>query len=294
MVSTRILKRILTIMLMGLACVAQNAVAQNLETAAQQARSALERFLVAWNSGSIANVRQVLNYPHITHSPSGLIIAETPEQFAQDFTMLRRQGWASSSFDEVTMHQVSESKVNIGVEFSRRNNLGEIYQSGFVFYVFTKQGDTWGMQYRAGLPGQQQIDETLKNQARMEATAAIVGFFNAFNDTDHNALGRVNHVPQAVLNNSVFIHAEDALSPVVRPDFPQMEEREDWDHSVFRDLSVLSVSPERAIFELEFERINTSNEVYRRVPALWVLSKRAGKWGIEFRSLMSPTLNLIN
>ena len=43
MVSIRILKRILTIMLMGLACVAQNAVAQNLETAAQQARSALER-----------------------------------------------------------------------------------------------------------------------------------------------------------------------------------------------------------------------------------------------------------
>ena len=294
MVSIRILKRILTIMLMGLACVAQNAVAQNLETAAQQARSALERFLVAWNSGSIATVRQELNYPHITHSPSGLIIAESPEQFAQDFTMLRRQGWASSSFDEVTMHQVSESKVNIGVEFSRRNNLGEIYQSGFVFYVFTKQGDTWGMQYRAGLPGQQQIDETIKNQARMEATAAIVGFFNAFNDTDHNALGRVNHVPQVVLNNSFFIHAEDALSPVVRPDFPQMEEREDWDHSVFRDLSVLSVSPERAIFELEFERINTSNEVYRRVPALWVLSKRAGKWGIEFRSLMSPTLNLIN
>ena len=294
MVSTRILKRILTIMLMGLACVAQNAVAQNLETAAQQARSALERFLVAWNSGSIANVRQVLNYPHITHSPSGLIIAESPEQFAQDFTTLRRQGWASSSFDEVTMHQVSESKVNIGVEFSRRNNLGEIYQSGFVFYVFTKQGDTWGMQYRAGLPGQQQIDETIKNQARMEATAAIVGFFNAFNDTDHNALGRVNHVPQVVLNNSFFIHAKDALSPVVRPDFAQMEEREDWDHSVFRDLSVLSVSPERAIFELEFERINTSNEVYRRVPALWVLSKRAGEWGIEFRSLMTSTLNLIN
>ena len=294
MVSTRILKRILSIMLMGLACVAQNAVAQNLETAAQQARGALERFLVAWNSGSIANVRQVLNYPHITHSPSGLIVAESPEQFAQDFTMLRRQGWASSSFDEVTLHQVSESKVNIGVEFSRRNNLGEIYQSGFVFYVFTKQDDTWGMQYRAGFPGQQQIDETLKNQARMEATAAIVGFFNAFNDTDHNALGRVNHVPQVVMNNSFFIHAEDALSPVVRPDFPQMEEREDWDHSVFRDLSVLSVSPERAIFELEFERINTSNEVYRRVPALWVLSKRAGKWGIEFRSLMSPTLNLIN
>ena len=150
------------------------------------------------------------------------------------------------------------------------------------------------MQYRAGLPGQQEIDETIKNQARMEATAAIVGFFNAFNDTDHNALGRVNHVPQVRLNNSFFIHAEDALSPVVRPDFPQMEEREDWDHSVFRDLSALSVSPERAIFELEFERINTSNEVYRRVPALWVLSKRAGKWGIEFRSLMSPTLNLIN
>ena len=150
------------------------------------------------------------------------------------------------------------------------------------------------MQYRAGLPGQQQIDETLKNQARMEATAAIVGFFNAFNDTDHNALGRVNHVPQAVLNNSVFIHAEDALSPIVRPNFPQMEEREDWDHSVFRGLSVISVSPERAIFELEFERINTSNEVYRRVPALWVLSKRAGEWGIEFRSLMTPTLNLIN
>ena len=286
-------KRIITFFFFSF-CMASASLGQDLAAAEAQARTALAEFLIAWNSGEIANVREALNYPHVTHGAGALVIAHQPREFRQNFDLLRQQGWASSSFDRVTTYQVSPNKVNFGVDFSRKNASGETYQTGHVFYVFSEQDGKWGMQYRSGVQNPAQLPASEIALALQEATGAIYAFFAAFNAADPVALRRVLHVPQAMMNNSNFIEGSTEASPLFNPNFPAMRETEGWDHSLIQDLNPVSVSPTKVIFELAFERVNPAGNVYRRVPAMWALSKVDGRWGVEFRSLMVPTLDVSN
>ena len=126
------------------------AIAQSGGDPEQDARAALDRFLVAFNSGDNAQMRDEIHFPNVTHGPNNLVIAEQPEDFSIPYEANRAAGWTRSRWDNITTYFVSDEKVNFGVEFSRLNDQGEAYVSGYVFYVFTKHDGRWGMQYRAG------------------------------------------------------------------------------------------------------------------------------------------------
>lgn len=257
-----------------------------------EARIALENFLEAWNSADNSLIQKTLNYPHVTHAPFGLIIANEPEQFTTDFDALKRQGWARSSFDMITARQSSDKKANFEVEYSRLNAAGEMISRGTIFYVVTNNEGHWGMQYRA--PGRlplESADATVV-AALVDAIAMVDNFFVAFNAADNEALLKVNHVPQIMLSAGQFILADDTASPIVTMNFERMRERENWHSSELGDFEVVNVSENQVIVELSFERFNPNAEHYLTGPAVWVLTKREGNWGVEFRSLMPPTRHL--
>ncbi len=260
-----------------------------MEESELEARAALESFLRAWNSADNAAIRETLNYPHITHAPTELLVAMEPAQFYTDFDALRRQGWARSRFDTISPRQSSAQKVNFEVEYSRLNAQGDVINRGYVFYVVSNDDGHWGMQYRS--PGQlpEESDSATIVAARSEVTSMVERFFVAFNRADNAALLDVNHVPQIMLSAGQFILAEDADSPIVTMNFERMRERENWHSSELGIFEVLNVTPNRAIVELSFERFDPQGRHYLTGPAVWVLSKRNDNWGIEFRSLMSPT-----
>jgi hypothetical protein len=257
-----------------------------------EAWAALERFLEAWNSADNNSIQKTVNYPFITHAPFGLVIANESEQFTTDFDGLKKQGWAHSTFDKITSGQSSDQKVNFEVEYSRLNTSGEVISRGYMFYVVTNNEGHWGMQYRA--PGQlsKGPDEAVLIDARLAAIAVVDEFFVAFNEADNAALLKVNHVPQIMLSAGQFIFAEDIASPIVTMNFERMRERENWHSSELADFEVVNVSENQVIVELSFERFNPNAEHYLTGPAVWVLSKREGSWGVEFRSLMPPIRHL--
>ena len=265
--------------------------AQPVSNAETQARLALDRFLEAFNSGDNDLVRQQVNFPAVTHGPDSISIATIPSEFAIPYEANRTQGWASSRWDRVTTYFVSDEKVNFGVDFSRLNDAGEVYVTGYVFYVFTNQNGHWGMQYRAGDLATDRYDQALLESARQEATAAVDEFFRAFNARDNAALHRVHHVPQALIafENNLFLRADDMDAPLVHTDFSALQSRENWVRSEYEDVRIVGATPTRVIFELLFQRINTAGGVYMRIPALWVLARQDGRWGIQFRSLMAST-----
>ena len=256
------------------------------------ARAALERFLEAWNSADNNTIQKTVNYPYVTHAPFGLVIANEPEQFTTDFDGLKKQGWARSTFDKITSGQSSDQKVNFEVEYSRLNAAGEVISRGYMFYVVTNNEGHWGMQYRA--PGQLNSEpvEAGLMDARQAAIALVDEFFVAFNAADNAALLKVNHVPQIMLSAGQFILAQDIASPIVTMNFERMRERENWHSSGLGDFEVVNVSENQVIVELSFERFNPSAEHYLTGPAVWVLTKREGSWGVEFRSLMPPIRHL--
>jgi len=125
------------------------------DTAIQAAQDWLARFLVAWNSGDLEQVRNELHYPHITIGPAGgqVVVAPTREDFQTDFArMAEIEGWASSSFDDFTAITASETKVHFETTFKRYKADGSVYGSGRVLYIVTEQDGHWGMQLRSGVP----------------------------------------------------------------------------------------------------------------------------------------------
>ena len=266
--------------------------AQPNQESEMEARAALERFLEAWNTADNSAIQKTVNYPHITHAPVGLIVAKAPRQFITDFEEMKQQGWSRSTFDKITPRQSSDHKVNFEVEYSRLNAAGEVISSGYVFYVVTNDEGHWGMQYRA--PGQlrSESDEAVLIDARLAAIALVDEFFVAFNAADNAALLKVSHVPQVMLSAGQYIFAETSASPIVTMNFERMRERENWHSSELGDFEVVNVSENQVIVELSFERFNPNAEHYLTGPAVWVLSKRKGSWGVEFRSLMPPIRHL--
>ena len=257
-----------------------------------EARAALDRFLEAWNSADNNIIRKTVNYPYITHAPFGMVIANEPEQFNTDFDGLKKQGWARSTFDKITPGQSSDQKVNFEVEYSCLNAAGEMISRGYMFYVVTNNEGHWGMQYRA--PGQlsPEPDGAVLIDARQAAIALVDEFFVAFNAADNAALLKVSHVPQIMLSAGQFILAEDIASPIVTMNFERMRERENWHSSELGYFEVVNVSENQVIVELRFERFNPNAEHYLTGPAVWVLNRREGRWGVEFRSLMPPIRHL--
>jgi hypothetical protein len=266
--------------------------AQPAQESEMEARAALDRFLEAWNSADNNIIRKTVNYPYITHAPFGMVIANEPEQFNTDFDGLKKQGWARSTFDKITPGQSSDQKVNFEVEYSRLNAAGEMISRGYMFYVVTNNEGRWGMQYRA--PGQlsPEPDEAVLIDARQAAIALVDEFFVAFNAADNAALLKVSHVPQIMLSAGQFILAEDIASPIVTMNFERMRERENWHNSELGYFEVVNVSENQVIVELSFERFNPNAEHYLTGPAVWVLNRREGRWGVEFRSLMPPIRHL--
>ena len=266
--------------------------AQPAQESEMEARAALDRFLEAWNSADNNIIRKTVNYPYITHAPFGMVIANEPEQFNTDFDGLKKQGWARSTFDKITPGQSSDQKVNFEVEYSRLNAAGEMISRGYMFYVVTNNEGHWGMQYRA--PGQlsPEPDGAVLIDARQAAIALVDEFFVAFNAADNAALLKVSHVPQIMLSAGQFILAEDIASPIVTMNFERMRERENWHSSELGDFEVVNVSENQVIIELRFERFNPNAGHYLTGPAVWVLNRREGSWGVEFRSLMPPIRHL--
>lgn len=257
--------------------------------AIQEAKASIDRFIEKWNSGSDEAVREELSFPHISHGPNGFVVIQEPEDWFVGYDGLRSQGWGSSSFNNVTARQAGENKVNFTVEFTRNRPNGEVYFSGLVYYVWTKQDGEWGMQYRSGDPLYGRHEQVDIDGAVNAASEAVSDFFTAFNAADNTALRAVNHVPQIMLNGDFFVHAESENSPIVNMAFDRMREQENWLRSALVDLEVSYATPTRVFFNLAFERYDQNGELYRIVPALWVLSKRNNTWGVDFRSLMEPS-----
>ena len=138
-----------------------------------EARAALDRFLIAFNSGDNELVRQQLHFPHVTHRANSIFVAEQPADFTIPYEFNRESGWARRRWDNVATYLVSDEKVNLGVDFLRLNTAGEVIARGYVFYIFTKKEGRWAMQYRAGHLGSGDLDEAELAQAQRDAFAAV-------------------------------------------------------------------------------------------------------------------------
>lgn len=254
----------------------------------QEAIAALNDFLNDWNRSDLQAIQQHLSFPHLTHGPGVLIVAQEEGEFVQDFNALKAAGWQRSSFDHFEVIQASDDIVHVLVDFARYRENDELLSHGQVFYVVTRQEDGWGMQYRTGGPHAEDLSEGIRDRAILEATSTVYKFFDAFNSANNDSLSAVNHAPQIVLSNGRHIFAESSEEVPVRVNFAVLRSAQNWAFSTIESLSVIHAAPNKVLFDIEFERYNAEGDKYLSTKAMWALTLVDGIWGVEFRSLMAP------
>lgn len=278
-----------TISLIGLYCfLVSNTSLAGESSPADSAIATLNDFLSDWNRADLEAIQEHLSFPHVTHGPGMLIVATEEGEFVQDFNALKASGWQRSSFDRFDVIQASDDIVHVLVDFARYRANDDVLSRGQVFYVVTRQDDGWGMQYRTGGSHAELLSEGVRDRAILEATTAVYNFFEAFNSGDNYSLSAVSHVPQIMLNNGRFLYPQFREAVPVIVNFDGLRSVQDWAFSTIESLSVIHATPNKVLFDIEFERFNSAGDKYLSTKAIWVLTLIDGKWGLEFRSLLAP------
>ncbi len=262
----------------------------------EEAKAALEAFIGAWNTADNAVLRETMNFPFVSLFGTRVIVADEPEQFSTDFAGMRsRNDWHRSAFDFDTLQILAASaeRVHCAIDFHRYTSTGEDYMQGRVMYIVTKQGDRWGLQMRTPIGGGIGMDDAAYEVAFEGAKQAVLDFFVAFNSGDREGVSRPLNYPHVFMTQGGLAQAGDSSARSVRPDFDRMRDGQGWHMSTIDSLSADHVSANTVHMNLVFSRWHLDGTRYWTVPALWILTRHDGHWGIQLRSLLPATFGAI-
>ena len=122
------------------------------------------------------------------------------------------------------------------------------------------------------------------------AQAALEEYFRAWNAEDNEALAAISNFPRLSLgrNGQVVIREEPADIEI---DFALLRQAEGWDHSTLDLVEAVQVSSDTVHFKIVFSRRHADGTTYRTVPALFVMTNKAGHWGLQLQSVLPATFS---
>lgn len=249
---------------------------------ARQAVVAMDRFLDAWNRADNDALRQAVHYPYLSlFGGRPLHVAEGPGDFTTDFGGMRADGgWVKSTFDHFDVLAASDHQVHLLATYSRHNAAGETYFTNRALYIVTERDGHWAMQVRVGVGFGEPNPASLHG-----ATATVEAFFMSWNKADNAGVHRTIAFPHAfILPEATARIAHEAAA--LTTNFERMREEEEWHRSAYSELDIPYADAERALVYLTFTRHKEDGAAYATVPALWIISRDDGRWGIQVRAII--------
>ena len=131
-------------------------------------------------------------------------------------------------------------------------------------------------------------DSPAAQEPLADARAALEEYFRAWNAEDNEALAAVSNFPRLSIgrNGQVVVRAgPDAIAT----DFDLLRQAEGWDHSTIDLAEALQVSSDTVHFKVVFSRRRSDGAAYRTVPALFILTRQDGDWGLQLQSMLPAT-----
>ena len=124
-----------------------------------------------------------------------------------------------------------------------------------------------------------------QSDPEQRARQLLDDFFVAFNAADNPAMRKLANFPHAFIfgNGRMQVSADASEFGI---DFAGMRAREQWDKSTLDSVRAVDVSEDKVHFEIVFSRYRPDGTIYWTVPALWIVTRQDGHWGIQLRSLM--------
>ena len=121
--------------------------------AIDNAMSALDIFMEAYNSRDMKAWAATLNYPHVRFASEAVTVWMNAEEFERGatFDRLPRTGWDHSSWLARDVSLVSPGKVHVNTVFQRFNDKNEPIGTYESLYIVTLVDGHWGTQARSSL-----------------------------------------------------------------------------------------------------------------------------------------------
>ena len=121
--------------------------------AIDNAMSALDMFMEAFNSRDMKAWAGTLNYPHVRFASGAVTVWMNAEEFERGatFDRLPRTGWDHSSWLARDVSLVSSGKVHVNTVFQRFNDKNEPIGTYESLYIVTLVDGHWGTQARSSL-----------------------------------------------------------------------------------------------------------------------------------------------
>ncbi|HJN93766.1 MAG TPA: hypothetical protein QGF05_13725 [Dehalococcoidia bacterium] len=111
----------------------------------------LDRFMAALNAHDAAGMDACMHFPHVRIADSRVVVYEKPGQNPMDLFqgLEERDGWSHSAWDAREVLQESESKLHLGVRYTRYRADETAIGTYDSLYIATLQDGEWGLQGRS-------------------------------------------------------------------------------------------------------------------------------------------------
>ena len=124
--------------------------------------------------------------------------------------------------------------------------------------------------------------------AETAAREVLDAYFEAWNAADNDAVAAASNFPRiSIGGNGQVVVREDADAIAI--DFDLLRRAEGWDHTTLDLVETLQVSDEKVHFKVIASRRRADGVAYRTIPALYIITRQDGHWGLQLQSMLPPT-----
>ena len=128
-------------------------------------------------------------------------------------------------------------------------------------------------------------DQNENDEAIEAAQSVMAAHIKALNAGDEAALTATLHFPHYRLSGGQLKTWEEPAD--YWPDF-LARAGDEWHHTVWDALDVISAEPEKVHLNVRFTRYREDNSVLSKFGSIWVLTKLNGTWAAQLRSSFAP------
>lgn len=120
------------------------------------------------------------------------------------------------------------------------------------------------------------------------ARTALDQYIEAWNAGDNEAIARVSSFPRLSIGPAGQVVVRQS-SDEIETDFDLLRQAEGWDRTTLDLVEAVHVAPDKVHYRVVSSRRRSDGSAYRTGPALYIVTRQNGRWGLQIQSILPPT-----
>lgn len=120
------------------------------------------------------------------------------------------------------------------------------------------------------------------------ARASLDEYLEAWNAEDNEAIARSSHFPRLSIGPAGQVVVRQGPDEI-ETDFELLRRAEGWDHTTLDLIEAVHVAPDKVHYRVVVSRRRSDGSAYRTGPALYIVTRQNGRWGLQLQSILPPT-----